>query len=94
MNEIKRGHIEEAEMMNILDVEDCYYKHQVDENQELCPLSVKEIGSGRGKSRKITAIIKNSEKVYRPSKKLSFDDGSKDPSETPTSHPILKGRLK
>ena len=94
MDEIKRGHIEEAEMMNMLDVEDCYYKHQDDENKELCPLAVKEIGSGRGKNRVLTAIIKDSEKVYRPSKKPSFDDDSKDPSGTPTSHPILKGRLK
>lgn len=94
MDEIKRGHIEEAEMMDMLGVENCYYKHQDDEHKELCPLSVKETGSGRGRNRVITAIIKNSEKVYRPSKKTSFDDDSKDPSETPTLHPVLKGRLK
>lgn len=94
MDEIKRGHIEEAEMMDMLGVENCYYKHQDDEHKELCPLSVKETGSGRGRNRVITAIIKNSEKVYRPSKKTSFDDDSKDSSETPTSHPVLKGRLK
>ena len=93
MDEIMRGHIEEAEMMDILDVE-CYYKHQDDENNELCPLSVEIKASGRGRNRVITAILKNSEKVYRPSKKPSFDDDSKEPSETPTSHPVLKGRLK
>ena len=93
MDEIKRGHIEEAEMMDILNV-DCYYKHQDDKENELCPLSVDIKGSGRGKNRVTTAIIKESEKVYRPSKKPSFDDVAKDPSETPTTHPVLKGRLK
>lgn len=93
MDEIRRGHIEEAEMMDILNV-DSYYKHQDDENNELCPLSVDIKGSGRGRNRVTTAILKNSEKVYCPSKKPSFDDDSKEPSETPTSHPVLKGRLK
>lgn len=94
MNEIKKGHIEEAEMMDIMNVEDCYYTHQDDKDKELCPLSVESKGEGRGKSRTIVAIIKNSEYVFRPSKKPSFDDNKKEPSETPTSHPILKGRLK
>lgn len=93
MAEIRRGHIEEAEMMDILNL-DCYYQHQDDENNELCPLSVEIKASGRGRNRVTTAILKNSEKVYRPSKKPSFDDVAKDPSETPTSHPVLKGRLK
>ena len=93
MAEIRRGHIEEAEMMDILNL-DCYYKHQDDEKNELFPLSVDIKGYGRGGNRVTTAILKNSEKVYRPSKKPSFDDDSKEPSETPTSHPVLKGRLK
>ncbi len=94
MNEIMSGYIEEAEMMDIKDIADCYYAHQGDNGLEMCPLSVDEKGEGRGKSRKITAIIKESERVYRPSKKPSFDDDKKEPSETPTSHPVLKGRLK
>jgi hypothetical protein len=80
-------------MTDILNL-DCYYQHQDDENNELCPLSVEIKASGRGRNRVTTAILKNSEKVYRPSKKPSFDDVAKDPSETPTSHPVLKGRLK
>ena len=93
MAEIRRGHIEEAEMMDILNL-DCYYKHQDDEKNELFPLSVDIKGYGRGGNRVTTAILKNSEKVYRPSKKPSFDDDSKEPFEKPTSHPVLKGRLK
>ena len=93
MDEIRRGHIEEAEMMDILNV-DSYYNHQDDEDKELCPISVKPAYSGTGKNKTVTAVIKNPEKVYRPSKKPSFDDSSKEPSETPTSHPVLKGRLK
>ncbi len=93
MDEIRRGHIEEAEMMDIFDV-DCYYKHQDDEKKELCPISVKPIYSGTGKNKVVTAVIKNSERVFRPSKKPSFDDDSKEPCEKPTSHPVLKGRLK
>ena len=93
MDEIRRGHIEEAEMMDMFDV-DCYYKHQNDEEKELCPISVKPFYSGKGKNKTETAVIKNPERVYRPSKKPSFDDSSKEPSETPTSHPVLKGRLK
>ena len=93
MDEIRRGHIEEAEMMDIINL-DCYYKHQDDEKKELCPISVKPVYSGKGKNKTETAVIKNSERVFRPSKKPSFDDDSKEPSETPTSHPVLKGRLK
>lgn len=93
MDEIRRGHIEEAEMMEIFDV-DCYYKHQDDEKKELCPISVKTTYSGKKDNKVLTSVVKNSERVFRPSKKPSFDDDSKEPSETPTSHPVLKGRLK
>ena len=93
MDEIRRGHIEEAEMMDILNL-DCYYKHQDDEKKELCPISVKTTFSGKKDNKVLTSVVKNSERVFRPSKKPSFDDDSKEPSETPTSHPVLKGRLK
>lgn len=92
MDEIRRGHIEEAETMDMIDV-DCYYKHQDDE-KELCPISVKTAYSGKKDNKVLTSVVKNSERVFRPSKKPSFDDDSKEPSETPTSHPVLKGRLK
>ena len=94
IKEIQKGHIEEAEMMDIINEKDSYYAHQEDADNELCPLAVEPIGKGTGKSRTIVVIIKKSEQVFRPTKKVSYDDNKKDPSETPTSHPVLKGRLK
>ena len=83
MDEIRKGHIEEAEMMEMLNMEDCYYAKQQPDNENLCPLEVE----GRN-------AVKKSEYVFRPSKKPSYENSKKEPSETPTSHPILKGRLK
>ena len=39
IKEIQKGHIEEAETMDIYKVEDCYYTHQEDANKEMCPYS-------------------------------------------------------
>lgn len=85
MDEIRRGHIEEAETMDVMNIEGSYYKAQ--ETEELCPLSVEL------KDKK-TKAYKDSEHVFNPSKKFSFDDKKKDPCEKATSHAILKGRLK
>ena len=49
---------------------------------------------GKKNAKEIVSITKKSEYIFRPSKKPSFDDNKKEPSETPTSHPVLKGRLK
>ena len=83
MKEIRKGHIEEAEMMDIQQMKDGYYVHQEDRENELCPMGVDD-----------KTNVKKSVYVFRPSKKPSFDNDKKEPSETPTSHPILKGRLK
>jgi len=92
MKEIRKGHIEEAEMMDMKDVPNCYFADQKEKN--LCPLETEEIGEGRGARRIITQINKSSEKVLRPSVKNTFVNQEKEPSETATSHSILKGRLK
>ena len=81
MEEIRKGHIEEAEMMNLLGVTNCYYADQ--QSQNLCPLDVKE-----------NTAIKSSESVFRPSTKPDFNYKNKEADETATSYPILKGRLK
>lgn len=94
IKEIQKGHIEEAETMDIYKVEDCYYTHQEDANKEMCPLAVEIKEEGKKNAKEIVSIIKKSEYIFRPSKKPSFDDNKKEPSETPTSHPVLKGRLK
>ena len=85
MEEIRRGHIEEAETMDVMNTEGGYYKAQEDE--KLCPLSVEL------KDKK-TKAYKKSEQVFNPSKKFSFEDNTKEPYEIATSHAILKGRLK
>ena len=94
MEEIRSGHIEEAETMDIKDDINCYYAKENDEEQRLCPLDVEEEYSGRGQSRQLVSATKKSEYVFKPSKKSSFEDANKEPYETPTSHAILKGRLK
>ena len=94
MEEIRKGHIEEAEMMEMLDVEDCYYAKQQSDDENLCPLEVDEKTQGRGDAKEIVSVVKNSEYVFRPSRKPSYENNKKEPAETPTSHPILKGRLK
>ena len=94
MDEIKQGHIEEAEMMDLLGKKDCYYANQNQKGKELCPLEVKENTQGRGKNKTLVSVVKNSEYIFQPSKKPRYDEDKKEPAETPTSHPILKGRLK
>ena len=42
----------------------------------------------------VVAAKKNSEQVFKPSKKIDFEKVDALPSEIATSHPILKGRLK
>lgn len=92
MAEIRRGHIEEAETVDIKDIDSCY--HAKEESQGLCPLSVTEKTMGRGQFRQIISVTKDSEHVFIPSKKFSFENCSKEPCEIPTSHAILKVRLK
>lgn len=94
MEEIRKGHIEEAEMMELLGQEDCYYANQNQDDNTLCPLDVKEKTQGKGKNKTLVSVVKNSEYIFRPSKKSHYDDDKKEPTETATSHPILKGRLK
>lgn len=77
--ELKSKKIEEAEMM---DVAGYGYFDDI-ANKELLPLEVKDKSS-----------IKKSEYVFKPSRKRSYEDANKEPYETPTSHPVLKGRLK
>lgn len=89
MAELKRGHIEEAETMDIMDCKDSYYAHTADKN--LCPLHVEE---KRTRSKELVSVKKSSEQVFKPSKKKTFIKTDAAPSEIATSHPILKGRLK
>ena len=92
MGELRNGHIEEAETLDVMDDEDGYYAHISD--QGLCPLNVEEKTEGRGKNRVIVSAKKKSEQVFRPTKKTTFEKKDAEPSEIATSHPILKGRLK
>lgn len=92
MEEIRRGHIEEAETLDIKDIEDCYHAKEAEE--KLCPLSVTEKTKGSGQSKQLISVTKDSEYVFNPSKKLSFEDEKKEPYDIATSHAILKGRLK
>lgn len=92
MAEIKRGHIEEGEMMDFLGDDESYYGKTIVEG--LVPLKVKEETEGSGKNKITTAILKESQYVFKPSKKRTFEDDKLEPSEKATTHPILKGRLK
>ena len=92
MAELKRGHVEEAEEIDIKDDSGCYCGQQ--EEQNLCPLKVKEKNSGRGKNKQVVYKKKESNRVFRPSKKPKFDNDSLAPSEISTKNAILKGRLK
>ncbi len=92
MEELKRGHIEEAEELDIKDNPDCYYAHQ--EEMELCPLVVTEKTSGKGKNKQLLSIKKDSNGVFRPSRKPKFENQDLEPSEKATRNTILKGRLK
>ncbi|MBR3467505.1 MAG: PD-(D/E)XK nuclease family protein [Bacteroidales bacterium] len=80
--ELMKGHIEEAELMDVAGID--YYTKTIG-NQYYIPL---EYSDKKKKDKKA------SEYVFRPSKKKSFDNDKKEPYEIPTSHPILKGRLK
>lgn len=91
MAEIKHGHIEEGETMDFFNDADSYYGQT--ENLRLCPI-LEETWSGRGKNRVKSAAIKESEQIFKPSKKKPFEDKKQEPAEIATSHPILKGRLK
>jgi hypothetical protein len=92
MNEIRRGHIEEAEMMVVSDDPNGYYDNI--KPKDLCPLNVDEKYVGRGKTREFDRAIKKSEQIFKQKKKQTFDDPNAEPSEKATTHPILKGRLK
>lgn len=92
MAELERGHIEEAEEIDIKDDTGCYYAQQ--EEQNLCPLKVKEKTSGRGANKQVVYKKKESNRVFRPSKKPKFDQDDLTPSEISTKNAILKGRLK
>lgn len=92
MEELKRGHVEEAEEVDIKDNQDCYYAHQ--EQMGLCPLVVTEKTVGRGDKKQTVSIKKDSNGVFRPSKKPRYDNKDLEPSEISTRNAILKGRLK
>ena len=92
MEEIRKGRIEEAETMEVFDEADGYYAQTLSRN--LCPLSVSEKTEGKGENKVIIDAKKNSEQVFKPSKKMDFEKADALPSEIATSHPILKGRLK
>ena len=92
MEELHKGHIEEAEMMIVSDDKDGYYTNI--ESRGLCPLNVYEKYEGRGKNRTFVFAKKESEQIFKPTKKTTFEKSDAEPSETATSHPILKGRLK
>ena len=88
MEEIKNGHIEEAETMDVSTDTQGYFIHT--ESDGLCPLSTKNITENR----QIIGIAKESESVFRDKTKKSFKKDNHEPHEIPTSHAILKGRLK
>ena len=92
MEEIRKGHIEEAEMMDVFEDAEGYY--QQTNSRNLCPLAVTEKTEGRGYSKEVVGAVKDSEPVFKPSKKFVFAKANALPSETATSHSILKGRLK
>ena len=92
MAEIRKGHIEEAEMMDISREAGGYYQQTNIDN--LCPLAVTEKTEGRGSKKVVVGAVKDSEPVFKPSKKFVFANTEASPSETATSHSILKGRLK
>ena len=76
--ELQGGHIEEGELMELIG---CDYVN-APSGSNLFTLEKDKKGK------------KASEYVFRPTKKKTFDFDKKEPNETLTSHPILKGRLK
>lgn len=93
MNELKRGHIEEAETMIISDDNNGYYANI--DVEKLCPLNVEEKYGGKGNNRAFLFAKKKSESVFKQTKKKTYnEDKELEPFEIPTSYPTLKGRLK
>lgn len=92
INEICRGHIEEAEMMVVSDDPNGYYDNI--KPMGLCPLDADEKYAGRGDNKTLVSATKKSEQIFKQSKKQTFEKANIEPSEKATSHPILKGRLK
>lgn len=103
MEELKKGHIEEGETMEFYGIDgkgditdltqaDSYYSHI--EDKSLCPLDLEEKYVGRAPNNTLTSASKNSERVFKPSKKITFEKKDAAPSDIATSHSILKGRLK
>ena len=93
IDEIRNGRIEEGEMQDFLNTDNSYYSQHTELN--LCPLDIVETyDNPRIKNKVLVAAVKNSEKVYKSSKKRTYNNGNNAPSETATSYAILKGRLK
>ena len=92
MEELKRGHVEEAEEIDIKENAGCYYARQ--EERNLCPLGVTEKSAGKGANKQLVSVKKDSNNVFRPSKKTKFENKDLAPSEKSTRNAILKGRLK
>lgn len=78
--ELEKGKIEEAELQHVIS---CEYFDKIG-SKNLFPLEIKDKSTD----------IKTSEYVFKPTKKRSYEDSQKEPYEIPTSHPVLKGRLK
>ena len=91
MEEICRGHIEEGEMLNMMPYQDGYIVQTA--SKALCPIG-KEKTEGRGNNKKVVGIIKDSQRIFKPTKKIKFETGKEEPAEVATTHQILKGRLK
>lgn len=91
MAELRRGHIEEAEMLDVKGDPNGYYDNI--KPKDLCPLNVDEKYVGRGGNKTLVSATKKSEQIFK-SKKQTFEKANIEPSEKATSHPILKGRLK
>lgn len=87
MEEIKKGHIEEAETMDVISDEQGYIMNT---NKGLCPLRTKDIKENK----MVIGIAKESERVFRDKAKKFFNKDNQEPYEIATSHAILKGRLK
>ena len=87
MEEIRKGHIEEAETMDVISDEQGYIMNT---NKGLCPLPTKDIKENK----MVIGIAKESERVFRDKAKKFFNKDNQEPYEIATSHAILKGRLK
>lgn len=92
MEEIKRGYIEEAEMIDVKDDEDGYYP--MTESNNLCPLNLEEKTEGQGRNKVVVYKRKKSVHVFKQTNKNVYEKDNLEPNETATSHATLKGRLK